>query len=163
MNIVKLKDIKSTHRNPLHSLATWCEELTHWKKPWFWERLKAGEEGANRGWDGWMASPIQWTWIWVNSGSWWWTGGPGMLQSMGSQKVGHDWATELNYFIFPQSWPWLRSQWKTQDTVQPLLLCKVWTSTSATLVLGHARIADQILLGFLESSLACVYLRNQWL
>ena len=51
----------------------------------------------NRGWDGWMASPTQWTWVWVNSGSWWWTGRPGVLQSMGSQRVGHDWATELNW------------------------------------------------------------------
>ena len=51
----------------------------------------------DRGWDGWMASPTQWTWIWVNSGSWWWTGSPGMLRFMGSQRVGHDWATELNW------------------------------------------------------------------
>ena len=73
-----------------------------------------------------------------------------------------DW-TELNYFIFPQSWPWWRSQWKTQGTIQPLLLCKVWTSTFAMLLLGHAEIAAQILLGFLESFLACVYLKSQWL
>ena len=71
----------------LHTLATWCEEPTHLKRPWCWERLKVGEEGDNRGWDGWMVSPTQWTWVWVNYGSWWWTGGPGMLQSMGSQKV----------------------------------------------------------------------------
>ena len=61
------------------------------------ERLKAGGEGDNRGWDGWMASLTQRTWVWVNSGSWWWTGRPGVLQSMGSQRVGHDWATELNW------------------------------------------------------------------
>ena len=59
--------------------------------------LKAGEEGGDRGWDGWMASPTQWTWVWVDSGSWWWTGRPGMLWFMGSQKVGHNWATELNW------------------------------------------------------------------
>ena len=82
-----------------NTLATWCKELTHWKRPWCWERLKAGGEGDNRGWDGWMASPTQWTWVWVNSGSWWWTGKPGMLQFMGSQRVGHDWTTELmTYF-----------------------------------------------------------------
>ena len=81
----------------LHTLATWCEELTHWKRPWCWERLKAGREGVDRGWDGWMASPTQWIWIWVSSGSWWRTGKPGMLQSMGSQRVAHDWATELNW------------------------------------------------------------------
>ena len=67
------------------------------KRSWCWERLKAGGEGEDRGWDGWMASPTQWTWVWVNSGSWWWTGRPGVLQSMGSQRVGHDWATELNW------------------------------------------------------------------
>ena len=57
----------------------WCEELTHLKRPWCWARLKVGEEGDHRGWDGWMASPTQWAWIWINSGSWWWTGRPGML------------------------------------------------------------------------------------
>ena len=68
-----------------------------WKRPWCWEGLGAGGEGDNRGWDGWMASPTQWTWVWVNSGSWWWTERPGMLRFMGSQRVGHDWATELNW------------------------------------------------------------------
>ena len=80
----------------LHTLATWCEELTHWKTPWCWEKLKAGD-GDNRGWDGWMASPTQCTWVWVNSGSWWWTGRPGVLWFMGSQRVRQDWATELNW------------------------------------------------------------------
>ena len=74
-----------------NTLATWCKELTHWKRPWCWERLKAGQEG-DRGWDGWMASLTQWTWVWVNSRSWWWAGRPGMLQSMGSQRVRHNWA-----------------------------------------------------------------------
>ena len=69
-----------------NTLATWCEELTHWKRPWCWERLKAGGEGDDRGWDGWMASPTWWTWVWWNSRSWWWTGRPGVLQSMGSQR-----------------------------------------------------------------------------
>ena len=79
-----------------NTLATWCEELTPWKSPWFWARLKAGGEGDDRGWDGWMASPTRWTWVWASSGSWWWTGMPGVLQSMGSQKVGHSWTTELS-------------------------------------------------------------------
>ena len=79
------------------TLVTWCEELTHWKRPWFWEWLKVGGEGDNRGWDGWMASPTQWTWVCVSSRSWWWTGKPGILQSMGLQRVGHDWAAELNW------------------------------------------------------------------
>ena len=67
------------------------------KKNWCWERLGAEGEGDNRGWDGWMASPTLWAWVWVNSGSWWWTGRPGVLQFTGSQRVGHNWATELNY------------------------------------------------------------------
>ena len=85
-----------------NTLATSCEELTHWKRPWCWQRLRAGGEGDDRGWDGWMASPTQWTWIWASSGSWWWTGKPGVLQFMGSQWIGHNWATELN------SWPFTR-------------------------------------------------------
>ena len=78
-------------------MATWCGELTHWKRPWCWERLRVRGKGDNRGWDGWMASSTRWTWVWVDSGSWWWTGRPGMLQSMGWQRVRHDWATELNW------------------------------------------------------------------
>ena len=59
--------------------ATWSEERTHLKRPWCWERLRAGEEGDDRGWDGWMASPTHWTWVWVKSGGWWWTGRAGVL------------------------------------------------------------------------------------
>ena len=80
-----------------NTLATWYEELTHWKRPWCWERLKVGGEGDDRGWDGWLVPPIWWTWVWVSSRSWWWTGKPGVLQSMGSQRVRHDWVTELNW------------------------------------------------------------------
>ena len=83
------------------TLATWCEELTYLKRPWCWKRLKAGARGDDRGWDGWMASPTRWTWVWASSGSWWWTGRPGMLWFMGSQRVRHDWTTELN-------WKWLQ-------------------------------------------------------
>jgi len=68
-------------------------------KDWCWEGLGAGEEGDDRGWDGWMASLTQWTWVWVNSGSWWWTGRPGVLQFMESQRVGHDWMTELTEWL----------------------------------------------------------------
>ena len=81
-----------------NTLATWCEELTHWNRPWCRERLRAGAAGDDRGWDGWMASPTRWTWVWASSGSWWWTGKPGELQSMGSQRVRYDWATELNWW-----------------------------------------------------------------
>ena len=81
----------------LQSLATWWEELTHLKRPWCWERLKAGEEGDDRGWDGWMASLTQCTWVWVNSGNSCWTGRPGVLQSLGLHRVGEAWVTELNW------------------------------------------------------------------
>ena len=78
------------------TLATSFKELTHWKTLWCWG-LGAGGEGDDRGWDGWMASLTWWTWVWVNSRSWWWTGRPGILWFMGSQRVEHDWATELNW------------------------------------------------------------------
>ena len=81
------------------TMATWCEELTQWKRPWCWERWKAVGEGDDTGWDGWMASLARWTWVWVNSGSWWWTGRPGVLQSMGPQRARHDWTAELNWWV----------------------------------------------------------------
>ena len=80
------------------------EELTHWKRLWCWEGLGAGGEGDDGGWDGWMASLTRWTWVWVNSGSWWWTGRPGVLWFMGSQRVGHYWATELNWTEWIVGW-----------------------------------------------------------
>ena len=96
------------------TLATSCEELTHWKRLWCWEGLGAGEEG-DQGWDGWMASLTQWARVWVNSGSWWWTGRPGVLGSVGSQRVGHDWATELN---------WTEHRlWHKKCIHKPLLCC----------------------------------------
>ena len=79
--------------------ATWCEELTHLKRPWCWEWLRAGGEGDDRRWDGWIASLTKWTWVWVSSRSWWWTGKPGVLQSMGSERVEHDWTTKLNWTL----------------------------------------------------------------
>ena len=80
-----------------NTLAISCRELTHWKRPWYWEGLGAEGEGDNRGWDGWTASPTQWTWVWLNSGSWWWAGRPTVLRFMGSQRVGHGWVTELHW------------------------------------------------------------------
>ena len=91
----------SWHSN---TLVTWCEEFTHWKRPWCWERLEAGGEGEDRGWNGWMASRTQWTWVWVGSGSWWLTGKPGVLQSMVWQGFGKEWATELNWGIWIILW-----------------------------------------------------------
>ena len=87
-----------------NTLAMWCEEPTHLKRRWCWERLKVRGEGDDRGWDGWMASPTLWTWFWVGFGSWWWTGKPGVLQSTGSQRVEHDWAKELNWTEWIVSW-----------------------------------------------------------
>ena len=81
------------------ALATSCKELAHWKRLWCWEGLGAGGEGDDRGWDGWMASLTRWTWVWVNSGSWWWTERSGVLRLMGSQRVGHNWVTELNWLM----------------------------------------------------------------
>ena len=75
----------------------WTKAVKNLKRPRCWERLKVGGEGNDRGWAGWMASPTRWTWAWVNSGSWWWTGRRSMLQPMGSQRVGHDWVAELNW------------------------------------------------------------------
>ena len=115
-----------------NTLATWCEELTHLKRPWCWGRLKTWGEGDDRGWDGWMASPTQCTWVWVNSESWWWTGRPGMLQSMGSQSRAQlsDW-TELNWTLlwtvlggFSRMWgpeAWGCSPRITWKKMEPLL------------------------------------------
>ena len=72
-------------------LATWCEDLTHWKRPICRGRLRAGGEGGDPGWHGWMASATQWTWVWASSGSWWQTGKLGMLQSIGLQRDRIEW------------------------------------------------------------------------
>ena len=82
-----------------NTLATWCKELTHLKRPWHWKRWKVGWEGDNRGWDGLMTSLTQRTWVWVGSGSRWWTGKPGVLRPMGSQRVRQNWVTDLKYMI----------------------------------------------------------------
>ena len=91
----------------------WAAALCYlWESPVFtvrlafWERLKAGGEGNDRGRDGWLASLTWWTWVWANSGSWWWTGMPGVLQSMGSQRVGYSWVTELNWLVIRSDWQW---------------------------------------------------------
>ena len=98
-----------------NTMATWCEELTHWKRPGCWERLKAGGEGDDRGWDGWMPPRTQWTWVWANSRSdWWWTRKPGMLQSTESQRVRHDW-TKLNWNVI------IKLQW-ANITIQHMMV-----------------------------------------
>ena len=102
-------------RLKLQYFDTSCEELTPWKRPWCWEVLGAGGEGDDRGWDGWIASPTQCTWVWVNSGSWCWTGRAGVLQLMGSERVGHN-----SY--------WIDLNWAMMVTNSGVL---IWTGISA--------------------------------
>ena len=105
------------------TLATLCEELTHWKGPWCWERLKAGGEGDNRGWDGWKASPTYWTWVWASSRSWWWTEKPGVLQPTGLQRVGHDWVTELNLiFTMKHKLKMIKNVWRRPSHLKDTLI-----------------------------------------
>ena len=116
------------------SLATWCEELTHWKRPWCWKRLKVRGKGDDRGWDGLLASPTQWTWVWVNSGSWWWTGRLSELQFMGLQSWTRlsnwtDLPLRLNYILLQLlsfNTPWKNSGWRagTRHSV----LWETWTT-----------------------------------
>ena len=96
--VAKSRTRLSNKEGPRKMWFASCEELTHWKRLWWWEGLGSGGEGDDRGWDGWMASPTWWTWVWVNSKSCWWTGSPGVLQFMGSQSWTRlsDW-TELNW------------------------------------------------------------------
>ena len=94
-------------------LATWCKELTHWKRPWCWERLKAG-------WDGWMESLTQWTWVWASSESWWWTGRPGVLQSMGSES-------DMTELLINNNKPWFHAL--KSELCSVLLLCTVYVDS----------------------------------
>ena len=98
------------------------EELTHWKRLWCWEGLRAGGEEDDRGRDGWMASLTRWTWVWVNSGSWRWTGRPGVLWFMGSQRVRCDWATELNWTELKVIYfePLITLNWRDQENLNNL-------------------------------------------
>ena len=130
--------------------ATWCEEPTHLKIPWCWERLRA-EEG-DRGWDGRLASPTRWTWAWVDSRSWCWTGRPDVLQVMGSQGVRHNWATKLNWtepheessvtgpstFLFQKMCDWKNKKVTTgQKSNQITNLC-TFSSRICSAVLGKS-------------------------
>ena len=132
---------------------------THWKRPWCWEGLGAGGEGDDREWDGWMASPTRWTWVWVNSGSWWWTGMPGVLQFMGSQRVGHGWATELNWELsaFSSAFLWVTlilrqvfsTRWQTgHQQCQPNILPiqQPWWKESLSVPVIPANIWGRVLI-----------------
>ena len=102
------------------------EELTHLKRPWCWERLRAGGEGDDRGWDGWMASPNQWTWVWVNSRSWWWAGRPGVLRFMSSQRVGQterlNWTDKASHGLVPHLHQLTHTNLSSSSTLGSLLL-----------------------------------------
>ena len=127
------------------------EELTHWKRLWCWEGLEAGGEWEDRGWDGWMASLSRWLWVLVNSRSCWWTGMPGMLQFMGSQRVRHDGATELNW----TEWDWMPYFWilnfKPGFSLSSFTLIKRLFSSS---LLSAIRVTSSAYLGLLIFLLA---------
>ena len=98
----------------------------HWKRPWFWERLKAKGEGDGRRWDGWMASPVWWTWVWVSSKSWWWTGRPGVMPSMGLQRGGCDWMAELNWGHLKPALGWILDVSRLKN--QPSSVSQFWNT-----------------------------------
>ena len=128
-----------------NTLATWCEKLTHLKRHWCWERLRTGGEGDNRRGDDWMAPPTRWTWVWASSGSWWRTGKPGVLQSVGSQIVRHDWANELNWLQCIQMsnhyvYLWNKYVYYYYQYVYYYLTCllrNLYASQEATVRTGH--------------------------
>ena len=137
------------------TLTTSCEELTHWKRPWCWEGLRAGAEGDNGGGDGWMASPTRWTWGLVDPGSSWWTGMPGVLQFKGSQRVRHNWVTELNwnrpmkfyslcfaYCVYLESES--ESHLVMSDSLQPHGLYSLWNSPSQNTRVGSCSLLQGI-------------------
>ena len=126
------------------------EELAHWKRPWCWEGLGTGGEGNDRGWDDWMASPTRWTWVWVNAGSWWWTGRPGVLLFMGSQRVGHVWATALNW----------TEHWSNHFT-QALSLCG-HSVLSALCVLSRVRLFETLWTVARQATLFIGFFRQEY-
>ena len=128
-----------------NNLPTWCEELTHWKRPWWWEGLKGGGEGDDRGWDGWMASLTWWTWIWVNSGSWWWIGRPGMLRFMGSQRV--DMTEQLN---------WTELKWSGPNVGAPDFYLDLHDHVHLPVVAILEHLYTVTLAGFREESPLCI-------
>ena len=123
-------NIEKAERWRIDAFELWCwrrllrvpwttrrsNQLTYWKRPWCWEGLGAGGEGDDWGWDGWMASLTQWTWVWIDSGSWRRTGRPGVLQFMGSQRVGHDWATDLTWLYTYRNLMYVKGRLTGQDS-----------------------------------------------
>ena len=150
-----------------NTLVTGCEELTLWKSPWCWERLRAGGEGGDRGWDGWMASLTQWTWVWANSRRQWRTGKPGVLQFMGlqSQTRLSDWTTmeypflppsplqSLGYFLrLTSTHPWSSALWrKFPLRARPTQWVSILPDCS------HRKSSMQTALGPIYLHLSCVF------
>ena len=114
----------------LYYLVTWCKQPTHWKSPWCWERLRAEGEESIRGWDGWKASVMQFTWTWANCGRWWGTGRPGVLKSMGSQRVRHKKAAKQQQLLGDSSMLWDQQFFsfitKFGNTLQFIYLLACW-------------------------------------
>ena len=150
-----------------NTLATWCKELIHWKRLWCWERLKVGG-GDDREWDGWMASPTQWTWVWVSSGSWWWAGRPGMLQSLGLQTVAHDWVlnwTELRCWLWaiprvPSTFQGIAKQWVTRLLLG--IFCLSLPGSHSALTAGFSGVTSQCRTGLLSRSAIFMPLVARW-
>ena len=115
-------------------LVTWSQQPTHWKSPWCREILNAeGEEGV-KGWDGWMTSlMMQWTWTWANFKRWWGTGRPSMLQSMGLQRVGHNWVTNTTH-IFTDIWVFCSLQVKTVNIITFTITIIIFQDVSSPLL-----------------------------
>ena len=132
--------------------------MTHWKRLWCWKGLGAGGEGDDRGWDVWMASLTRWMWVWVTSGSWWWTGRPCVLWFMGSQRVGHDWGTELNWTVLFMGFS-RQEYWSGLPFPSPVdhILSDISTMTSPSWV------APQAWLSFIELDKAVVLVWLDWL
>ena len=135
-----------------NTLATWCEQLTHWKRPQCWDRLRAVGQGDDRGWDGWMASPTHGTWVWVDSESWWWTGRPGILQFVGSQRVRHDWATEMNW----------TELWTSLGLCFHVSEMRVFTTAYFLLSIKYDDICESIWLMSKANAKKCVCHYSQW-
>ena len=122
----------------LQYFGPWCQELAHWKRPWCWERFKAGGESDVREPGGWMASPIQWTWVWASFRSRWWTRKCGVLQSTGSQRVGYDWATGLNW-----SWAAKRQTQQSFSRARVRLVSTPLPESSLQAVQAHENLQER--------------------
>ena len=132
----------------LRTLATWCEELTHWKRPWCWERLRAGGEGDNRGWNGWMASPTRGIWVCAGSRSWWWIGSLVCCSPWGCKES--DMTERLNWILHGEDYSWL-----AQICKKYVLDCMYspFTKITYTLTFSPTTFLQQFLMSYLRCCL----------